>query len=251
MNQRMLAAVIGAVLIAGIAMTPLLSVQIASADKTIVNQCKIDKETGKCEFNQTYKSKRGDIKVKNEIDASNIISGGGNSNVSTVDQEARNDISDLRTDLDSVNKTVSFNWNMTDQRLGQLADLSNIQNGPDGINANQSKFNQNVTTQLFELRQLVESAITDITNDSGPVIPPVTNDTGPVVNDTGPVIPPVTNDTGPVVNDTGPVIPPVDNQTSGNDTGPIVVPPTNESGPITNSTPIDNGSGTDFENFTQ
>lgn len=50
-------------------------------------------------------------------------------------------------------------------------------------------------------------------NDTGPVIPPVTNDTG---NDTGPVIPPITNDTG---NDTGPVIPPIDNGTNGNDTG--------------------------------
>jgi hypothetical protein len=58
----------------------------------------------------------------------------------------------------------------------------------------------------------VNGTLTPVGNETGPVIPPVVNDTGG--NDTGPVIPPVTNDTGPV-------IPPVTNDTGtgGNDTG--------------------------------
>ena len=261
-ENLMLASIIGAVLIAGIAFVPLMIAQV-NADKTVINNCKIDKQTGTCEFDQTYKSKRGDIKVQNKIDASAIANGGNGNNGPVVDEQARNDISDLKqkdinqdtasdklaADIANVNHTVSQNWNMTDQRLGQLADASNAQQG---INENNTKLFDNLTATIAQLKTELADAITDIEggnqSSGGGETPPVVNNTGNQTGNQssggGGEIPPVTNETGnqtgnqsggggevpPVTNETG-------NQTGNQSGGGGEVPPvvTNETGNATGS----------------
>jgi len=255
----MLASIIGAVLIAGIAFVPLMIAQV-NADKTVINNCKIDKQTGTCEFDQTYKSKRGDIKVQNKIDASAIANGGNGNNGPVVDEQARNDISDLKqkdinqdtasdklaADIANVNHTVSQNWNMTDQRLGQLADASNAQQG---INENNTKLFDNLTATVAQLKTELADAITDIEggnqSSGGGETPPVNNTGNQTGNQSsgggGEVIPPVTNETGNQTGNQsggGGEVPPVVTNETGNATGSgnATQPSGNVTGNVTNST---------------
>lgn len=133
----------------------------ADTRKTIVNKCKIDEETGKCEFNQTYKSKKGDINVKNEIDASAISNGG--SGGGTVDQEARDSVATLGTTVNNNNASQN------------------------AVNSEQDVQIANLTSQVNNILSMFEDAITDVDNSTGIVEPPG-NDTGggfPPTNDTG------------------------------------------------------------------
>jgi hypothetical protein len=207
------------------------SLQNVNADKTIVNKCEIDEETGKCEFDQTFKSKRGDIKVKNEIDASAIADGGGNGG-EVIDQTARDEAAKANAGVDSLSANATRDFGIFDQRIGQLANI---------FNENLSVSDANQSAQINALWNAVNEAITDIEggNQSTPTEPP-SNDTGEVPsNDTGGVIPTPTNDTGGEVpsNDTGEV--------PTNDTGEVPGPITNDTGTGNETTTEDNS--TEFE----
>ena len=209
-----------AILLSSIAMFAGLQTQSAIADKTIVNQCKIDKDTGKCEFDQTYKSKRGDIKVKNEIDATNILQtgGGGGGNVSNVDQQARDRISTLETDnaaLKTSNESAFKEIKILQDRVGQQADVLNT-----------------LVANNATVFSMLDQAITDIEGNQstgGGGVPPINNTGG---NESGGV---VTNETG--------------GGTGGNESGGVVTNETggstgNATGNVTNSTGgTPNGTG--------
>lgn len=164
---------LGIILVAGAVTLP-LSFQ-ANADKTIVNNCKIDKQTGKCEFDQTYKSKRGDIKVQNRIDASNILNNNGSGGGGTVDQTARDGVTALQTkdvQQDSATEKVA-----TDAKTAL-----------DNFNQSQTKVNENLSATIQQLKTELENAITDIVSgnqSSGGTGNESGNQSGGGTNETG------------------------------------------------------------------
>ena len=214
-------------LVALMALAPTLSLSVM-ADKTVVNNCKIDKTTGKCEFDQTYKSKNGDIKVLNKIDASGVLGGGGGGggNASTVDQQARDRISALETEntglkdkvdlLTASNESAFKEIKIIQDRLSQDADLINTL-----VSNNATIFNAlgNAITDVEGNQStgggggggvVTNESNGGATNESGGVVPPVNNTGGGGVtnstgNSSGGVVTNETN-TGGGTNETGGVI---------------------------------------------
>ena len=225
-------------LVALMALAPTLSLSVM-ADKTVVNNCKIDKTTGKCEFDQTYKSKNGDIKVLNKIDASGVLGGGGGGggNASTVDQQARDRISALETEntglkdkvdlLTASNESAFKEIKIIQDRLSQDADIINTL-----VENNATVFNA------------LGNAITDVegnqsTGGGGGVVTNESN--GGATNESGGVVPPVNNTGGGGVTNS-----------TGNESGGVVTNETNTGG--TNSTNATSTNGTmpttfDYKDF--
>jgi hypothetical protein len=177
----------------------LITPTYADSKKTVVNNCVIDRDTGKCEVKQIYKTRNGDIDVTNNIDASAIL-GGGSGNGSTVDSVARasnieqdqkiGDLQENQTKLIRNETDDDKEFKILVDRVGQQADTIN------------TLLDNNAT--LFEM---LSDAVIDV--DGSNATAPGTNSTIPEV--------PTDNQTNTGGNTTiptdGNVTQPTDNQT--------------------------------------
>jgi hypothetical protein len=154
------------ILVVGIVSVVGINTTFADSKKAIVNNCVVDKDTGKCDIKQFYKTKNGDIEVTNNVDVSAIM-GGGSGNVSTVDQEARDGVTALQNQ-DTIQ----------DNNIGSVQAQT-----------------EELRVLINELNSTLQNAVIDI-SDSGAVDNQTGNGSSGGTNDTGGV---VTNDTGGVV----------------------------------------------------
>jgi len=229
MKAFIMAAIIGAVLIAGIMFAPLLTAQIQTASAT--NNCPVKDDKVICVFN----IRKGDLETKSLTIGPFNINGGGGGSVGTVDQQARDSITNLTATvgiLQSENAGLAATVQSQGVQLNAQAGQITTANG----------MIANLSQAIQELKSQVVLDV-NLTNGSSviPPVPPVINNTGNATgNNTGPVIPPVVNNTGNATgNNTGPVIPPVTNNTgnaTGNVTGGGNATGTNSTANATNDT---------------
>jgi hypothetical protein len=173
------------ILVVGIVSVVGINTTFADSKKAIVNNCVVDKDTGKCDIKQFYKTKNGDIEVTNNVDVSAIM-GGGSGNVSTVDQEARDGVTALQNQ-DTIQ----------DNNIGSVQAQT-----------------EELRVLINELNSTLQNAVIDI-SDSGGV---VDNQTGNNSGGGGGEVPPVNDTGGSTGNETGNN---TGNGTSGNGTLPV------------------------------
>jgi hypothetical protein len=111
------------ILVVGIVSVIGINTTFADSKKAIVNNCVVDKDTGKCDIKQFYKTKNGDIEVTNNVDVSAIM-GGGNGNVSTVDQEARDGVTALQNQDTIQDNNIGSVQVQTEELRGLINELN-------------------------------------------------------------------------------------------------------------------------------
>lgn len=166
-NNKVAVLTIAMILVVGIVSVVGINATFADSKKAVVNNCVVDKDTGKCELKQIYKTKSGDIDVTNNIDVSALIGSGGNGNFSGVDEGARQDIATLQGELANIK-----NQRDTDNAAFQML-LGNFSNAEterglltDRVGQQADLLNTH-TDQIAEINATLQDAIIDIDTGNG------------------------------------------------------------------------------------